>query len=359
VVSQTRGYLLGLTLALFFGYLLYRFDLKVRSKVKSFKSLAKLLLVLLSVFALTYTLLGNIKTSNITNNTPSIEINNLKSKLKIATLKGYATLPQEEYLKQLDPPSIFPAVKKSDGTLGPCTGLNICEKNLDFSKGTLFLLADSTGEPISPILAKLAKRNNLNLVWFNLTGCDPSGIPLDDWNITDGYTTKKCEGFYSTLPKALEKYSKSGKFSIVYEQASSPLRTFNRVPPTTELKDRYYKQTIALLKKYTKHITLISEVPFNKISALDCLGKTMNSKDCVFTPSDPLNNYLSVNNALKAKAEKVKYIDLRDYLCLTINKIVKCPAVVDNLITYRDILHASPTYLNSISNLLLPQFDLA
>ena len=178
---------------------------------------------------------------------------------------------------------------------------------------------------------------------------------MDDYNITDQYTTANCQKFYALLEPTLKDYSSKGKVNIVYEQASSPFRTLDRKALTPEVKDLYFDKTMSMLKQYSNNITVISEVPFNPTQPIECLSANHKlTSSCVFTPVDSLNNYLNKANQEYAQTHNLKYINLRDYLCLE----NKCPIVIVQTLAYRDSLHTTTAYLEKIESLLSKKISL-
>ena len=343
----------ALLLTFIIAQLLYTLDQFFRYKILTPKKLLPALILELLVLLAVYNLPSQakadpMKSVNITSTKELVEV------LDQSITKGYPILSADKYQANLDYRNIFKVVNGEPNQ--PCNGLMICEVSVDYQpKSLTILVADSTGDPISPLLSKLAIRDQSKLIWFNLTGCDPSGIPLDDYNITDQYTTANCQKFYALLEPTLKDYSSKGKVNIVYEQASSPFRTLDRKALTPEVKDLYFDKTMSMLKQYSNNITVISEVPFNPTQPIECLSANHKlTSSCVFTPVDSLNNYLNKANQEYAQTHNLKYINLRDYLCLE----NKCPIVIAQTLAYRDSLHTTTAYLEKIESLLSKKISL-
>lgn len=352
--ARFKSFTLSLIFTVILASFLHRFDILHRKHIKNFKALVPPLTFNLLLFLVIYNLphfgpgpsikVGSIRTTA-----------QLNSSIEYALEKGFTRENLDVYQAQRETANIFKTYGLNLAPNKTCLALQLCSSATKKPSKTLFLIADSAAGPFTPFYLELARKHGAELYWLNMTGCDATGIPLDDWNITDDRTTKRCLEFYKTLEPTLKELKSYGDLSIIFQQASSPLRTFNRGSVPLDLKRDYYIKSLNLLKKYTSHLTLVSEVAFKKVDPVECLSKKENTRLCSFSPTDQFNIQINLQNKELAQAFNLPYIDLRDFTCIA----NKCPVVINKTLVYRDMLHLSTPYVESIKELLTPLYKIA
>ena len=119
-----------------------------------------------------------------------------------------------------------------------------------------------------------------------------------------------------------------------------------------------------MLKQFSKHINVISEIPFptlkggerriNQTFPFQCLSKYNNTRTCSFPLTENLTSQIINLNKRYSLENQINYIDQRKYLCYN----GSCPVVVNNILTYIDPFHISHFYANSISKIFLSDLEI-
>ncbi|MEP6565462.1 MAG: acyltransferase family protein [Mesorhizobium sp.] len=209
-----------------------------------------------------------------------------------------------------------------------------CQQNLKGSKPvgcplgdptgtkTIVLVGDSHAAQWGPALNKIAKDRKFKLVAFSKSACAFARAPT----MADGEPYSSC---FEWREKVLVEILKLRPFAVVTSQSNA-----GSVPD-----DRMIEGLRNVWSKLTQagsEIIVIRDTPYMGFEPGDCLSAT--PAKCFTKRSDAeLNNVL----ALAAAGQKnVRVVDMIDAICGPL----LCPAVVGNIIVWRDYHHLTASY---------------
>ena len=349
-----------LLLILIFAEFLYQIDKIFRIKLKTPLKVIPLLsiLVVFNIFLI------SLPSSQAIKNISSINSKDeLLNSINYSLVKGYKPQSLDQYQGFSYDERVF--TNENSNTIN-CKTTMICmsPRSLPY-QNTLLYLADSTSREFIVTLSQKAKKEKMNFIYYNLTSCDVTGLPLD--NFGKGPPKGECVNLYNSLFPFLGKFDRQN-LSIVFQQASDPNRTLYGKTLTIQQRANSFKKTILNLKKNSSHVSVISEAPLfvknseeyklannnNSNFAVDCLVKSIKTSSCQFPLSNNLTKALVLTNKATSSSLSIPFVDLSDYLCYQNN----CPMEINHILVYTDPLHISSKISQYISPLVLQKLDI-
>ena len=187
---------------------------------------------------------------------------------------------------------------------------------------TIVLVGDSHAAQWGPALNKIARDRKFKLVSFSKSACAFARAPT----MSDGKPYSSC---FEWREKVLVEILKLKPFAVVTSQSNA-----GSVPD--DLMIEGLRSVWSELTQAGSRIIVIRNTPMMRYEPGDCLSAT--PAKCFTKRSDAeLNNVL----ALAAEGQKnVRVVDMTDALCGP----ELCPAVVGNMIVWRDTGHLTATY---------------
>ncbi|ESZ69545.1 hypothetical protein X727_17305 [Mesorhizobium sp. L103C119B0] len=201
---------------------------------------------------------------------------------------------------------------------------------------TIVLVGDSHAAQWGPALNKIARDRKYKLVSFSKSACAFARAPTK----SDGKPYPSC---YEWREKVLAEILKLRPLAVITSQSNA-----GSVPD--DLMIEGLRNVWSELTEAGSQIIVIRNTPLMRFEPGDCLSAT--PAKCFTKRSDAeLNNLL----ALAAEGQKnVRVVDMTDALCGP----ELCPAVVGNMIVWRDTGHLTATYSLALAPYLAPRLGL-
>ncbi|MER8658214.1 acyltransferase family protein [Mesorhizobium sp. LNJC405B00] len=201
---------------------------------------------------------------------------------------------------------------------------------------TIVLVGDSHAAQWGPALNKIARDRKYKLVSFSKSACAFARAPTK----SDGKPYPSC---YEWREKVLAEILKLRPLAVITSQSNA-----GSVPD--DLMIEGLRNVWSELTEAGPQIIVIRNTPLMRFEPGDCLSAT--PAKCFTKRSDAeLNNLL----ALAAEGQKnVRVVDMTDALCGP----ELCPAVVGNMIVWRDTGHLTATYSLALAPYLAPRLGL-
>lgn len=201
---------------------------------------------------------------------------------------------------------------------------------------TIVLVGDSHAAQWGPALNKIARDRKFKLVSFSKSACAFARAPT----MSDGKPYPSC---YEWREKVLAEILKLRPFAVITSQSNA-----GSVPD--DLMIEGLRDVWSRLTEAGSRIIVIRNTPLMAFEPGDCLSAT--PVKCFTKRSDAeLNDVL----ALAAEGQKnVRVVDMTDAMCGP----ELCPAVVGNMIVWRDNGHLTATYSLALAPYLAPRLGL-
>jgi peptidoglycan/LPS O-acetylase OafA/YrhL len=223
------------------------------------------------------------------------------------------------------------------------TQASICRLGATASSRMIAVIGDSHAEMWLPAIVKFAQQDGWVVVPIMKSACTPPLWPHGSGQCPTWFRWAMHEG--SVLHPDVTLIA--GHYSYRSQTADDPA--------TDQLLSTALNGAVVAMKKASKHVAIIADIPELARQPVDCLlasHATLASCSETLAPSEP--NLTSVVAQLAA-ADGVGVIDPTGWFCYQ----EQCPLVVGNLITYRDTDHVSATYAAALSAAFRAEFNLA
>ena len=223
------------------------------------------------------------------------------------------------------------------------TQTGICRLGAASSSRTIVVIGDSHAEMWLPAILKFAQQDGWAVIPIMKSACTPPLWPTGSGQCPTWFRWAMHEGRVLHPDVTLI----AGHYSYRSQTADSP--------PADQALDNALNQAAQDMKKASKHVAIIADIPERGRQPVDCLlasHATLASCSESLAPSEP--NLTSVVAQLAA-TDGVGLIDPTGWFC----DQEQCPLVVGNLITYRDIDHVSATYAAALSAAFRSAFNQA
>jgi hypothetical protein len=203
------------------------------------------------------------------------------------------------------------------------------------SPKTVVLFGDSQALQWSPPLLALARRHGWRLVGRTRAGCPPAAVPF----------AYRCDKWRAGTLRRIERdrpdlvVTASG---VAY-QAIAGGRRLSGAANARALRDGYAR-TLRRLRATGAKVVVVKTQTWAPGSVVTCVQRSLSRlRRCAFAREQPTNRAFEARAARRTPG--VRLIDPRDEICLA--RI--CPAVVDELLVYRDPHHLSATYARTLA----------
>jgi hypothetical protein len=219
------------------------------------------------------------------------------------------------------------------------------------SATTVVLFGDSHAAYWFPALDLISRQQQWRLVDLTKDGCPAAEVNIAAW-FRHGGPYPECTDWRATAMAQIAALHPAlviaTEARYVEEPEARPLAGVPTVHGSTWLNG--LAATFTFLNRHAQHVVFISDVPTPEQSAPDCVASH---------PSDvqPCNTRLSaairlpqvkIEERQLAQRERVEWIDPTSWFCTS----TTCPAIVANLLVYRNIAHIEPAWSRFISPLL-------
>ncbi len=224
------------------------------------------------------------------------------------------------------------------------TDLPECVFGNPSSKTTVFLLGDSHAMQWFGAINKLAKERDWRLVAISKTAC-----PLADvqrYNAPLGRIYHECGTWRRNMFERIER-ERPGLVVATMQNPYTVIengRALNPGASDQALEDGF----VDVLKNFRDdgaRVAVIKENPHPSKDIPECVSQSLQNLEECATPRDVAFNFAPVNARAANRVEGVTLIDAEPVLCLEDT----CPAVVGDVLVYRNGDHITSTYVRSLA----------
>ncbi|HSL01362.1 MAG TPA: acyltransferase family protein [Rubrobacteraceae bacterium] len=213
------------------------------------------------------------------------------------------------------------------------------------SKTTVVLFGDSHAMHWFPALNRLAKERDWRLVGLSKSACPPADVQRYSGALSREYS--ECEEWRE---RTLERIVEKERPNLVVTSMLNPYRVMEdgerlgREPSEKALQEGYVS-TLKKLRATGAEVAVIRDIPHPKKDIPECVSRSLDDlQDCAI-PRDEALDHPPINVRAAEELEDVHLIDATPVLCL--EKL--CPAVIGDVLVYRNGAHLTPTYARSLA----------
>ena len=216
------------------------------------------------------------------------------------------------------------------------------------SETTVVLFGDSHAMQWFPALNTLAKERDWRLVGLSKSACPPAEVTLYNRSLRREY--RECDEWRQ---RTLERITEEERPAMV---VTSSLTTYRARENGKRLErdasvaafEEGYVSTLEKLRRTRTRIVVIKDVPHPDKNIPECVSRSLDRlEDCAFPRSEALD-YPPANTHAAKKVEGVRLIDPTPVLCPE----KTCPAVIGDVLVYRNDSHITTTYARTLSSWL-------
>ncbi len=227
----------------------------------------------------------------------------------------------------------------------PETEVPECVYGNPSSKTTVVLFGDSHAMQWFPALNELAKERDWRLVGLTKAACPPAEVHI--YNATLRRSYRECDEWRERM---LERIVQDEDPSLV---VTSSLPTYRpredgkrlRREAGEEAMVEGYASTLRKLRSTGAPIALIEDVPHPDKNIPECVSRSLDQLERCAIPQGKALDYPKVNTRVAEGVEGVRLIDPTPVVCLE----KACPAVVGDVLVYRNGAHLTATYVRTLT----------
>lgn len=229
-----------------------------------------------------------------------------------------------------------------------CPGLTVSCTRYEEGYKEIALFGDSHANMWFPAFSYIEEMKKYRVNLYTVPGCPPVRMSFEEYYY-EGASRSKFDECQKLLENFIEDIKKMRpKYIILTGSLQTPGRS-------NWIKD--YKITINELRPYTDEIIFLGDIAYPESYLMDCMGKFYDKKPFLCGARyDKLNKLKQGKRAEEKRVveeEGLRYIDTSRYQCTDY-----CPAVINDIIVYRDRNHITRTYALYIGRLLLNDLGL-
>jgi peptidoglycan/LPS O-acetylase OafA/YrhL len=213
------------------------------------------------------------------------------------------------------------------------------------SKTTVVLFGDSHAMQWFPALEELAKERDWRLLGFSKSACPPADISVYSTGLRREY--RECEEWRErTLGRIVREEDPSLIVTSMLNRyrAREDGRGLDR-EASNEAVVEGYASTLTKLRDTGAPVAVIEDVPRPDKDVPECVSRSLDRlQDCAFPRSKALEQP-RVNIRAAQEVEGARLVDPTPVVCLE----ETCPAVIGDVLVYRNGAHLTRTYVNSLT----------
>ncbi len=213
------------------------------------------------------------------------------------------------------------------------------------SKTTVVLFGDSHAMQYFPALNRIAKKRHWRLIGLTKGGCTPAEVNVYDPGLGRGYS--ECDAWRENT---LQRIVKKEHPSLVVTSSLDSYRLKKNDKKLSKKAsgkalEKGYVATLKKLKNTGASVVVIKDNPHPHEDVPDCVsGNLHHLKKCAI-PRSKAFDYPPVNARAARDVRGVSLIDPNPVLCLK----KECPAVIGNVLVYRNGTHLTATYVRTLT----------
>lgn len=239
-----------------------------------------------------------------------------------------------------DLPNDWPKFVGGDCHLDGEELLNLCHNGIDDGAKSIVVMGSSHAHVLNTSILDMAAKNH-----WNVTSLTKGYCPLGE--DTSAGISESCVDFNKdTLAQVLQM-----KPDVVITTST---RT-NAQGDVPEQLDPSWVSTVRTLNTAGIEVVAIRDTPRLLQIAPDCLQAAPNDYIGCGAKRADLYDDVSPTDAVASSLPDTKFLDLTDYFCDDTN----CPAVIGNVIVYKDDNHPTKTYMETLAPVFAKEFQAA
>jgi peptidoglycan/LPS O-acetylase OafA/YrhL len=213
------------------------------------------------------------------------------------------------------------------------------------SKTTVVLFGDSHAMQWFPALNTLAKERDWRLVGFSKSACPPAEVTINNASLRREY--RECDEWRE---RTLERIVREEKPSLIVTSSLPTYRVredgkrLGRAASNEALVEGYVS-TLRKLSSTGAPVALIEDVPHPHKDVPECVSRSLRNLEKCAIPKSKAFDYPPANERAAAEVEGVHLIDPTPVLCLE----KRCPAVIGDVLVYRNGAHLTPAYVRTLA----------
>ena len=211
------------------------------------------------------------------------------------------------------------------------------------SDNTVILFGDSHAMQWFPALEELAKKRDWRLIGLTKSACPPARVTIYNGSLRREY--RECDEWRE---RTLDRIADEEPGLIV----TSTLTTYGpredgeglRGAAKTAAFEEGYVSTLKELRDTGAPVAVIQDVPHPDGDVPECVSRSMEYLERCAIPKDEAFDYPPTNVRAAEQVEGASLVDPTPVLCLE----ERCPAVVGDVLVYRNGAHLTRTYVRSL-----------
>ncbi|MEO3763417.1 acyltransferase family protein [Streptomyces sp. B5E4] len=212
---------------------------------------------------------------------------------------------------------------------------------------TVVLFGDSHAMQYSPALEKITERRGLRLVTLTKSACTPAQVTVFNNQLQRTYT--ECDEWRDN---ALDRIEDERPALIITgtQDVKTVVEDGKRLSGKESAKahQKGYEETMDDLLGTGATVLTLADNPYPPEDIPSCVsGAVRDLEDCAFSEADGYG-YEPVSARANAKFDEVALIDPKPVMC----KDGTCPAVIGNVIVYRNGAHITASYMETLTDWL-------
>ena len=212
---------------------------------------------------------------------------------------------------------------------------------------TVVLFGDSHAIQYAPALEKVTERRGLRLVTLTKSACTPAQVTVFNNQLQRTYT--ECDEWRD---HALERIEAESPDLIITgtQDVKTVVEDGKRLSGKESAKahQKGYEETMDDLLDTGATVLTLADNPYPPEDIPSCVsGAVRDLEDCAFSEADGYG-YEPVSARANAKFDEVGLIDPKPVMC----KDGTCPAVIGNVIVYRNGAHITASYMETLTDWL-------
>jgi peptidoglycan/LPS O-acetylase OafA/YrhL len=219
------------------------------------------------------------------------------------------------------------------------------------SEITVVLFGDSHAMQWFPALNKIAKERDWRLVGITKAACPPAEVHI--YNATLRRSYRECDEWRErTLARIVEEENPDlvVTSSLPTYKPREDGRRLER-DASEEAMVEGYASTLRKLRSTGARVALIEDVPHPNKNIPECVSRSLDQLERCATPRSEALGFPNVNTRVAKQVAGVSLIDPKPEVCLE----KTCPAVIGDVLVYRNGAHLTATYVRTLTPWLAKQ----
>jgi peptidoglycan/LPS O-acetylase OafA/YrhL len=227
----------------------------------------------------------------------------------------------------------------------PETEVPECVYGNPSSKTTVVLFGDSHAMQWFPALNELAKERNWRLVGLTKAACPPAEVHIYNASLRRAY--RECTEWREQMLERIVQVENPDLIVTSSLSTYRPREDGKRLPQhaSEEAMVEGYASTLKKLRSTGTRVALIEDVPHPNKNIPECVSRSLEHLERCATPRSEALDYPKVNTRVSERVEGVKLIDPTPVACTEKN----CPAVIGDVLVYRNGAHLTATYVRTLT----------